>query len=321
MTLTIAALVLAQAAPFTPPADVDFRKAAIVSEGTRMAADVFTPKSASGAGNATSGTSKLPCILMAHGWGGTKANFRADAIVFARAGYFVAGFDYRGWGESESRLVAAKPAVASKRGEPFTAEVREVREVVDPLDMAADWLNAIHWAAGEPQCDMSKLGLWGSSFSGGLVVWAAARDARVKAIHSQVGALDGRTMAAADSDRKLAYEEATRRARGELEYPAPGAVVIGKLRGAPIRARFLDYAPVDDVVKAPHCAMQFVIAEKEELFDNNDHAVKAHARALGPKRLVNIPKIAHYGIYFEARAQAQQLAIEWFDQHLKGGKQ
>jgi dienelactone hydrolase len=310
MIPTLVAILLAQAAPFSPPADLEYRKATIASEGTRMAADVFAPK----------GDARLPCILMAHGWGGTKANFRPDAVVFARAGYFVAGFDYRGWGESESRVILTRPATAPKRGESFTAEVREVREVVDPLDMAADWLNAVHWAAGEPRCDISKLGLWGSSFSGGLVVWAAARDARVKAIHSQVGALDGRTMAAAEADRQLAYEEATRRARGELEYPAPGAVVIGKLRGAPIRARFLDFAPVEDVVKAPRCAMQFVIAEREELFDNNDHAIKAHARALGPKRLITIPKITHYGIYLEARAEAQRLAIEWFDEHLKGIK-
>jgi hypothetical protein len=31
----------------------------------------------------------------------------------------------------------------------------------------------------------------------------------------------------------------------------------------------------------------------------------------------NIPKIKHYGIYDEARKLAQQLAVEWFDQHSK----
>jgi len=291
------------------PDELEHRAATIVSEGTRMAADVFAPKSAAGA--------KLPCILMAHGWGGTKQNLRADAIVIAQAGYFVVAFDYRGWGQSESRLIPAKPARAPKPGEVFTAEVREVREVVDPLDMAADWLNAIHWASGEGGCDMANLGLWGSSFSGGLVVWAAARDPRVKAIHSQVGSLDGRWVVQNDEDRKLTAEESVKRARGELEYPAPSAVVIGKLRGAPIRSRFVQYAPVDDVENAPKCAMQFVIAEKEELFDNKDHAIKAYVRARGEKRLIAIPEITHYGIYLQARKQAQQLAIEWFDQHLK----
>ncbi len=43
-----------------------------------------------------------------------------------------------------------------------------MREVVDPLDMVIDWQNAIAWMAGEPQCDPDRIGLWGSSLSGGL---------------------------------------------------------------------------------------------------------------------------------------------------------
>lgn len=170
---------------------------------------------------------------MAHGWGGTAAVLRRDAIVFARQGYLVVTFDYRGWGESDSRLAQWK------------GETQDLREVVDPLDMAADWFNAIHWLQAEPQCDTHRIGLWESSFSGGLVVYVAARDPRVKALHSQVGALDGRTLAA-PSGAELAktYDEATRRARGEIGYPPPGAKVVGNLRGAPIRARFLDYTPV-----------------------------------------------------------------------------
>ena len=38
----------------------------------------------------------------------------------------------------------------------------------------------------------ANIGLWGSSFSGGLVVYAGEHDPRVKALHSQVPALDGR---------------------------------------------------------------------------------------------------------------------------------
>ena len=63
--------------------------------------------------------------------------------------------------------------------------------------------------------------------------------------------------------------------------------------------------------------MLFVLAENEELFDNKDHGLKAFERARGPKMLIVIPKIKHYGIYREARKQAQKLAIDWFDVHLK----
>ena len=61
-----------------------------------------------------------------------------------------------------------------------------------------------------------------------------------------------------------------------------------------------------------------MIAEKEELFDNKDHGVLAYQRAKGPKNLVTVPKITHYGIYYEAWDQAHKLALEWFDKYMKG---
>jgi uncharacterized protein len=284
-------------APFTPPPDIDYRKAEIYSEGTRMSAELFSLKTMAG--------KKLPTILMAHGWGGVKASLRPDAVLFAQNGYLVLTFDYRGWGESDARIAKVK------------GQTQDVREVVDPIDFGTDWLNAIHWVAGEAQCDVTRLGLWGSSFSGGLVVWAAERDSRVKALHSQVGSLDGRFVVQSDAERAKTYEEATKMARGELKYPEPGIKTLGNLKGAPIRSRFMIYAPVEELARAPKCAMQFVVAEKEELFDNKDHGIKAYQRALGPKKLVTVPNIKHYGIYNEARKEAQRLALEWFDKQLK----
>jgi dienelactone hydrolase len=297
--ILLSTCIVAQQTGFKAPDDIEHRKAGIMSEGTRMAAEIFVAKAA--------GTRKLPAVLMAHGWGGTIPAMRSDAVAFARAGYFVVAFDYRGWGESDSR-VATVPGGGKQ----------DVREVVDPLDMGADWLNAMHWLVGEPQCDTNRIGLWGSSFSGGLVAWVAARDPRVKAFHSQVGAFDGRELSMGTKEELAkTYDEATKRARGEIGYPPPRAKVIGNLQGAPIRARFLHYAPVDDIVNAPNCAMQFVLAENEELFDNRNHGIKAFERAKGPKNMVIIPKIKHYGIYYEARLEAQKLAIQWYDKHLK----
>ena len=293
-----------QRPPFTPPENIDYRKAGIISEGTRMAAEWFALKSLAG--------QALPTILMAHGWGGTAAQLRTVGLDFARAGYFVVTFDYRGWGESDSRLVLTGPAPAEKKANRFSAEVQEVREVVDPLDMTTDWLNALHWLQGEPQCDKARIGLWGTSYSGGHVVYVAARDPRVKVIVSQVGSLDSRFL-----EPKLGFEEGTKRARGEIGYPPPRARTVGNLSGAPVREKLLLYAPVEDVEKAPNCAMLFIIAEKEELFDNKDHAIKAHDRAKGPKKLITIPGITHYGIYTTARAEATRHALEWFDQYLK----
>src|SRR4051812_47684489 len=88
--------------PFTPPDNVEFRRAEIVSEGTRMAAEVFAPKAAPK-------DAKLPTVILCHGWGGLARHLRPEAIAFARAGYLAIAFDYRGWGASDARLVRVGP--------------------------------------------------------------------------------------------------------------------------------------------------------------------------------------------------------------------
>lgn len=299
----------AQAA-YKPPAGVNYRTADIYSEGVRMTAELFAPQSAA--------DQKLPTILMSHGWGGVASQLRRDAAEFALAGYLVVTFDYRGWGASDARVILTEPAGAHRAQGKFTAEVQEVREVVDPLDQTTDILNALHWLQGEPQCDPARIGLWGSSYSGGHVVYVAARDKRVKAAVSQVPALDSRFVISSEAERQATGQDATARARGELGYPPPGAKVVGNLRGAPIREKLMLYAPVEDAPRAAPCALLFILAEKEELFDNREHGLKAFEAAGEPKKLAIVPGIPHYGIYLQAREQAHRLAQEWFDEHLKG---
>ncbi len=304
--LLFAPSALAQVA-WEAPDGIDWRAETIYSEGTRLAAEVFSA--------ADESSEKLPCILMAHGWGGTVRGLRRDAVEFARAGYLAVAFDYRGWGGSDPRVILAEPSPNGNPGR-FRAEVIAIREVVDPVEQGRDWLNALHWLQSEPMCDPARIGVWGSSYSGGHVLFAAAHDKRVKAVFSQVGGMDSRFVVANDEQAAQTLDEATRRARGELAYPDPGAVAVGALRGAPIRDKLMHYAPVELARQASHASLMFVIAENEELFDNRDHAIKAHAAATGIKKLVIIPGIKHYGIYREAREQAQQLAIGWFDEHL-----
>jgi dienelactone hydrolase len=293
---------------FTPPDDVKFRTADIMSEGVRMAAEVFAPKNPQ--------NERLPTIVMSHGWGGTVAALRPDGVAFARAGYLVVAFDYRGWGKSDSRLILAKKALEKKDGK-VLAEVREVREVVDPIDQTTDILNAINWVAGEKQCDPDRIGLWGSSYSGGHVVYVAARDPRVKAFVSQVGAMDSRWAIANPQTRAYTYTQATARAHGKLDYPKPAAK-FGTLTGQPIMEKLAVYAPIEDIGRCKNCAKLFLIAENEELFDNKQNAILAHERATGVKKLMIIKGIKHYGVYNEARGQAQKEAISWFDEYLKG---
>ncbi len=293
------------------PDTIAHRKADLISDGVRLTASLYSLREHAG--------KRLPTIVLAHGWGGVAAQLQPQAVDFARAGYLAITFDYRGWGESDGRVILAGRPPARRGGEGFTTEVREVREIVDPLEQTADLFNLLHWAAGEPTVDTERIGLWGTSYSGGHVVHVAARDRRVKCLVAQVPALDSRWVGATPGELRATRAEATRRARGELGYPPPGARTVGNLRGAPIREKLLRYAPVEDVAGIEGCAMLFITAEKEELFRNAAHAGRAFRLAREPNKLVEIPGIAHYGIYTEAREQATRLAVEWYDRHLKVG--
>ena len=197
-----------RAADYKAPDDVAFRTVSILSEGVRLHGEIFAPK--------TRPAEKLPTIVMAHGWGGTASGFRTDAVQLARAGFQVLTFDYRGSGESDSRVILTAPQPRLPPGRKFTAEVEAVRGYVDPVEQAQDWFNVINWAAADPTVDPKRIGIRGSSFSGGLVVYVAAREPRVKALVSQVGSVPSRPPPGTANPAAAALPaQAARLARGE----------------------------------------------------------------------------------------------------------
>ncbi|MDD3764859.1 MAG: alpha/beta hydrolase [Nevskiales bacterium] len=113
----------------------------------------------------------LPCVVMAHGLGGTRAA-RLDAFAerFAAAGLEVLVFDYRSFGASD--------------GQP-----RQHFGIRRQLD---DWKAAISFARAHEGIDTQRIALWGSSFSGGHVITAAAEDGAIAAVSSQGPMMDGR---------------------------------------------------------------------------------------------------------------------------------
>ena len=266
---------------------------------------------------------KLPTIVMAHGWGGVAAYLDREAVAFAEAGYLVLTFDYRGWGPSDSRLELTQKSVpVAAKNFRFTAEVQEAREAVGPLDMVTDWQNAIDAAVANPQCDPDRVGLWGSSLSGGLVVSVAERDARVKVIHSQVPALDGRWVLGTPQMRSMTYSQSTQLAVEGAPLPLPGGGPrLLNLEGAPILQQFASWFPVEYIEHIPKVAIQFVLAGDDGLVDNKPNGLRAYSLAKGPKNLVVIPGLQHFGIYnsLPARERARDLAIAWFDRYLKQG--
>ncbi len=111
-----------------------------------------------------------PCIVMGHGLGGTRdCSLAPYAERFAAAGLCVVVFDYRHLGDSG--------------GEP-----RQIVSIEGQLD---DWRGAVAFARSLPNVDAGRIGLWGTSLSGGHVIVTAARDKSIAAVSAQCPMLDG----------------------------------------------------------------------------------------------------------------------------------
>ena len=171
------------------PDNVATRSVEIWSDGTRLAGDLFYPKDLEPG-------EKLPAIVLCHGWGGTKRHLNNPvygyAPQFAAEGYFVLTFDYRGWGESDGRLVARDKMPEPDENGEVTVRAQVIRDVVSPIERIEDISACISWLELEPGVDRNRIGLWGTSFGGGNIVWMAAHDKRVKCVCTQVGDVNTR---------------------------------------------------------------------------------------------------------------------------------
>lgn len=114
------------------------------------------------------------CVVMAHGLGADPDGpLGTVAGRFAADGLAVLAFDYRCFGASE--------------GAP-----RRVLSVTRALE---DWHAAIAYVRGRDEIDAARVGLWGSSMSGGQVIAVAASDHGIRAVVSQVPYVDGYALA------------------------------------------------------------------------------------------------------------------------------
>ncbi len=288
--------------------DVKQSSVDIISEGTKIHADLYIPAP-------KKDEHSFPLIVMAHGWGGTADLLKPTALQFAKAGFYVIAFDYRGWGKSDGKIIANQPLPTFKKELRYTAEIREIREVVDPFDQAQDYINVLNWAWKEPLINSTKIGLWGTSFSGGTVIHVASKDKRVRATVSQAASMGwGKN---AYMSHNSWYEKGGQRARGQLEYPLPGAKEVGNMKGGIVFEKLAQFNPLEDIKSLDNCSVLFITVEKEELFKNSEHSNLALSYYSGVKKLIEIPRASHYDIYSgSAKDLATKQAIDWFSEHL-----
>ena len=309
-TLITSKLLTAQA---QMPADIEIRPVTIMSDGTKMAGDVYLPK------NRKPGD-KLPAIIMCAGTGGTKKGLpRRWAPILAREGFAVLGFDYRGWGESDPLLMLVGDVPKPDEKGEATAKVKLIRWQMNLMDQTFDVRSAISFMQAQPEVDPNRIGLFGSSYGGGVVTLMSAIDSRVKCTAAQVGGLGiGRD--------KLGFDLMMKQATGQTEpIPFETGKLGGKLsnydqmRANP--AKSVGYGDKYDLVGRIRIPMIFIDAENEELGnpkENGERFAKILKDNKVPVEYHVIKGISHYGIYREGFQEATQLELSWFKKYLKG---
>ncbi|MET8470653.1 alpha/beta fold hydrolase [Streptomyces sp. NPDC006422] len=111
---------------------------------------------------------KRPAVLLTHGFGGSKADVRAEAEKLAAHGYAVMTWSARGFGRSGGKI-----------------------GLNDPKHEVADVSRMIDWLAKRPEVELDKpgdprVGVTGASYGGAISLLSAGYDKRVDAIAPQI---------------------------------------------------------------------------------------------------------------------------------------
>lgn len=295
--------------------DVEIQAVSFWSEGVRLQADLYKPKN-------LQASEKLPGVLLVGGWGGNKGNLRrAYGPQFAKLGFIVLAFDYKGWGESDGLLLSSQVLGAIDESAELSVKATHIRNIVNPISMVADARAALQYLTSEPQVIEDTIGIWGTSLGGGVALVTAANDERIKAYVDQLGAVNFKAnLDKITDDMVRDWEQA--RARGKLApYPGPESAIIPGLNGYPdwIYMKRFDAFSYVDRIKVPTLIID---AEDEELFarEKNGQLLYQTLKGRVETKYVIYPG-KHYDLYKgEQYKGALKDAQQWFVEHLRAGK-
>lgn len=263
-----------------------------------------------------------PGIVLCQGFGGFKEGTPPPlAAYLAGEGYVVLTFDYRGFGESEG---------PRGRLDPF-AQVDDVRNGLTYLETRSD-------------VDPFRLGLYGTSFGGGLVTYGAATDERVRCTVATVPVTHGedwlrslrRNWEFEDlldemaEDRRQRVRTGTSRLVDKYHIMVPDprteSYYAAEVEKNPSLAHaqltmespelIMRFRPVDVAAQISPRALMVIAAERDVLVPPSQ-AVDLYERAREPKQLVVLPEVNHFTVYQEGtREQVMALACSWYAQHM-----
>jgi uncharacterized protein len=288
------------------------------AEGVTLRGWLYRPDGAAG---------PVPTVVMAHGFSAVKEMYLDSfAEAFAAGGLGALVFDNRNFGASD--------------GEP--------RQEIDPWAQVRDYRHAITYAQTRSEVDADRIGVWGTSYSGGHVLVLGAIDKRVRCVVAQVPLVSGfRNIQRLVRQDFLAPNRegmnADRAARYRGEPPAMVPVVVpepmatsalptpdswewfseaGKGNAPAWRNEvtlrsiemLMEYEPSAYLERISPTPLLMVVAALDHLTPS-DLALEAYQQAREPKKLVLLPD-AHFDAYVKAFDAASGAARDWFLEHL-----
>ena len=294
------------------------RDIALWSDGTRLSGVLLYPKDREEG-------QKLPAIVLCNGWGGTKAFLMRTGIAprFAAAGYVVINCDYRGWGDSDSRLVVRGKMPRPDKDGHVTVKAQAIRELVDPVDQQKDIDAAVSYVYGEPMVDQDRIGIWGTSFGGGHAIYRAAHDRRIACVVAQVGSMPDDWTKRFPAGLNAVYKQKSDRARGLADPVPQGGGSPGGLQGTPYPERIALFSPGQyaDRVRVPTLLID---AEMEHYFKIQENSGRVHEILKNngvPTDYHVLQGKKHYDVYSgQLLDGVMKLEIAWFDKCLKAEK-
>ena len=298
-----------------------------VDGGTPLYGKIFYPKG-------FDPQARYAAVAVGHGINALSIGIEKYAARFAERGLVAMAIDYRTYGFSGSDLrllepdptpdVDGRPAALTPWGTELPRydsarrfRVEAKRTNLNNFREVEDFRAAVSFLQGEPGVDPDRIGLWGSSNGGAVVLMTAALDGRVKAVVSQVGNVAGIGAKGPVPMRPEHVEDAIQRARTGQGAEADGGFSFRSkidLWGTIVNREFRPGAMLDRVPLSTK--ILWLPAEKDELIPLAG-PLNAPKAFTGTSQAIVLPHITHFQAYsYTAFEVGSTLAADWFLKYL-----
>lgn len=270
-------------------------------------------------------TAKYPAVVVGHGINALSIGIEKFASRFAERGLVAMAIDYQSYGFSGSgsddlRLLEPDPTTDAAAVTEVERRLLLKRTNLNNVHEIADFRAAVSYLQGEPGVDPDRIGIWGSSNGGAIVMAVAALDARVKAVVSQVSAPRPAPRGPVALAANLLQDAITRVRTGQGGEVDGGFSFRSKI-DAWSNQRNRDVRPgttLDQIRQTT--AVLLIPAEKDELTGGAAGAIEASkflaARGV-PSQAVVLPGLTHFQAYSYAGFEVgSSLAADWFTKYL-----